>query len=420
MAPSDSALRYRPTALDRALASERTVAVVGPVVGLDEDHIRANLAAARADAPGSRIALSPSVGARSWPYRVDIVDQAVIRRSSFDAADLGGLLTEIHGRGADRGPLNVFICGDYLVVDYSHGIGDGQLGVMLLAALSGDVDASRARILSEGLPRNATWSALWRHYRARPAAVQDFLRLRRCSKQYRSDSSVGRREILGSNFAKQSRTAYMPPDRVTALRTWAKAHEDGATTASVTVALWVAALRAAGVSVDDQITMLINCRRYLDPKHQLAQGNFAVALPLLIPRPQTPVAISEAVRSVVDSGWPIAILAMAELKSRITRTVVPTHPVTVTVPDRLRIAVSDLGRLGMFDDVTWGPGAPPQVAAYLEPDGPDAASLLVSEIAGGRTFTASFCGGMVDSQVIARALDGMCDDPVGTLQTAYE
>ena len=96
----------------------------------------------------------------------------------------------------------------------------------------------------------------------------------------------------------------------------------------------------------------------------------------------------------------------------------PRGPSTVTVPDRLRVAVSDLGRLGMFGHTDWALGAPPQVAAYLEPAGPDAASLLVSELAGGRTFTASFCGAMVDPAVVTRALDLMCDDPVATLQTA--
>jgi hypothetical protein len=173
------------------------------------------------------------------------------------------------------------------------------------------------------------------------------------------------------------------------------------------------------VAVDDRITMLVNCRRYLAPEDRLGQGNFAVALPLTMPRPQTPAAIAEAIRSVIDSGWPIAILGMAQLKSVIARTGTRPHATTdtLTVPDRLRVAVSDLGRLGMFEHTGWAPGAPAQLAAYLEPDGPDAASLLVTELEGGRTFTASFCGAMVDPAVIGEALYRMCDDPVGTLQT---
>jgi hypothetical protein len=417
MPPSDVSSEYRPTALDRALAAERTVAVVGPVANLDEGRVVANLRAALTGTPDARIALSPSREARSWQYRGDVAEHVVVRR--YDAAtDLGRLLTDIGGQPLERGPLNVLICGDYLVVDYSHGIGDGQLGVTMLAALSGDVDSARAGSLAKGLPRNAVWTALWRHYRAHPGSVRDFLQLRQRNRHAVDGQDVGSRDIDASDLGKQSRTAYMAPPSVTALRAWAKEHADGASSASVTVALWMAALRAAGVAVDDRITMLVNCRRYLDPRHRFDQGNFAVALPLAIPRPQTPTAINDAIRDVIDSGWPIAILGMAELKSVLTRPKADAPPTTVTVPDRLRVAVSDLGRLGMFGETDWAPGAPPQVAAYLEPAGPDAASLLVSELAGGRTFTASFCGAMVDPTVIARALDQMCDDPVGTLQTA--
>ena len=418
MPPPDSGRGYRPTALDRALSAERTIAVVGPVAGIDEKLVRANLRAVLADAPEARIALAPRPGVRSWRYRSDMAEQAVVRRCPVDANDLGDLLTQI-GAQADRGPLDVYVCDDYLAVDYSHGIGDGQLGLTLLAVLSADVDPERAGTLANGLPRNAVWTALRRHYGAHPGSARDFLRLRKRNRQAAVGPDVGHREIRTSDLSKQSRAAHMNPTCVTALRTWARSHADGASSASVTVALWIAALRGEGVSVDDRITMLVNCRRYLDPSHQLEQGNFAVALPLWLPQPQTPATISTAIREVIESGWPIAILGMAELKAMIARGAEEPPAETLTVPDRLRVAVSDLGRLGMFDHTDWATGAPPQVAAYLEPAGPDATSLLVSELAGGRTFTASFCGAMVEPAVIERALHRMCDDPVGTLQPEY-
>ncbi len=420
MPPSDVAPRYRPTALDRALATERTVAVVGPVAGLDEDRVTANLRAILAAAPDARPALSPDPGGRAWHYRSDLAERRIVRRDDL-GTDLGRLLTESGGQPVaplGRGPLNVLISGDYLAVDYSHGIGDGQMGVTLLAALSVGADPARAGALARGLPRSAVWTALRRHYRAHPRAMRDFVQLRSRHRRAGDDQPVGTRDVDLSHLDKQSRTAYMPPHCVAALRAWAREHADGASPASVTVASWMAALRAAGVAVDDRITVLVNCRRYLDPRHQLDQGNFAVALPLWIPRPQTPVVVHGAIRDVIDSGWPLAILGMAELKSVLARPGADEPNTTVTVPDRLRIAVSDLGRLGMFGDTVWGSGAPPQLAAYLEPAGPDAASLLVSELAGGRTFTASFCGAMVDPAVVARALDLMCDDPVAILQNA--
>ncbi|BBZ27693.1 hypothetical protein MMAD_19880 [Mycolicibacterium madagascariense] len=420
MPPSDAAPRYRPTALDRALAGERTVAVVGPVAGLDEDRVAANLRAILAAAPDARPALWPDRESRSWSYPSGVDDRAIVQRWD-GTADIGRLLTDTGGRPLPpfgQGPLNVLISGDYLAVDYSHGMGDGQLGVTMLAALSAEPDAVRASALARGLPRTAVWSALRRHYRAHPRAARDLLRLRRRHGRAGDDEAVGTRVVDPSNLDKQSRTAYMPPQCVTALRTWAREHAGGASPAAVTVASWMAALRAAGAVVDDRITVLVNCRRYLDPRHRFDQGNFAVALPLWVPRPQTPAVVGDTIREVIDSGWPIAILGMAELKAAVPARVGADEPATtVTVPDRLRVAVSDLGRLGMFGDTVWAPGAPPQLAAYLEPAGPDAVSLLVSELAGGRTFTASFCGAMVEPAVVARALNMMCDDPVATLQT---
>jgi hypothetical protein len=418
MPPSESALRYRPTALDQALASERTIAVVGPVVGLDPDRIRANLVLAQDSTPRARIALTPRTDGRPWHYRSGVAELIAVQLSALNTDDLGRLLTDLHDRPGQRGPLDVLICGEYLVVDYSHGMGDGQLGVMLMAALSGEVNASRAGAVANGLPRNATWSALWRHYRSRPAAVKDLVALRRRNKQLDGAGETGRREVRESDLAKQCRSAHMAPATVAELRGWAKSQGGQASTASVTVALWMAALQRSGLTVDDQVTMLVNCRRYLDRKHVDDQGNFAVALPITLPPPQTPAAISEAVQDVIDSGWPIAILGMAELKSLVRRGDSPPAAESTTVPGRLRIAVSDLGRLGMYEHTVWASGRPPQLAAYLEPAAPDTASLLVSELAGGRTFTATFCGGVIDAATIEAALSHMCNDPVGTLENA--
>jgi hypothetical protein len=72
----------------------------------------------------------------------------------------------------------------------------------------------------------------------------------------------------------------------------------------------------------------------------------------------------------------------------------------------------------MYEHTVWASRRPPQLAAYLEPAAPDTASLLVSELAGGRTFTATFCGGVIDAATIEAALSHMCNDPVGTLENA--
>lgn len=413
MPPSDR--WYRSTVLDRALAPSRTVATVGPVAGLDVARARAVLAAAEAH-PRARLALQPSPTDRKWASGKDI-SACVRRRDDLQTADLGALLTTVRHQPGPHGSLDAFLTGDHVVVDYSHGIGDGQLGVALLSALSGELDDARSGSLAQGLPPGTTRRAASRHFRAHPGAVRDIARLRAANKPDAGDRPT--RSIDGWQTHNRSATAYLPPAAVAEVRSWTKTNAPGATTASVTVALWRAALVAAGALIEDQFTVLMNCRRYLAPEFQQSQGNFAVAMPMRLPSSASPAEIAALVRRVYDSGWPLVVLLMAEAKSVIGKGETGQPPTTYDASGRIRLSISDLGRLSTFDHVTWAPGErPPQLGAYLEPDGPDAVTLLISELAGGRTFTATFCSAVVEPDLVDAALSRMCSDPLGTLLAA--
>lgn len=413
---------YRATAMDRVFADSRIIAVTGPSE-LDPEGTRRALTVAENASSSPRLALEPRRDNSTWTYRTGL-HQDVAVMNDVDTEDLGRLLTHIRHRPGPRNPLHVLVCGDYLAIDLSHGIGDGQMGVQMLATFSSDPDDSRAPSLATALPSNATWQALQRHYRAHPGALRQFWHLR--SKHKRSPGATGaRRRIENWESAKVSSSRYMSPHTVGELRTWAKTHATGATAASLSVALWAAALRAENVDVDDRIMVLFNSRRYLDPKHLGAHGNFAVGIPLHFPVDTTPMAITDTMRQVIDSGWPIAILGMSELKAAVTSrrghtpTSEATQPIT-EVPDRLRLAVSDLGRLPMLDHLDWcDDGRPPQLAASLDPDGPDGVTMLISEVAGGRTYTASYCSKFVDEATVESALRRLCDDPLSLLQNLH-
>lgn len=218
----------------------------------------------------------------------------------------------------------------------------------------------------------------------------------------------------------------MAPAQVVELKKWAKAQAPGATSASVSIALWAAALRAENVDVDDHIMVLFNSRRYLEPDLHSAHGNFAVGIPLHLPEASGPGQIAKTMRAVIESGWPIAILGMSEVKDTLASirgradapgTQAAADRTLTEVPDRLRLAVSDLGKLSMFGHVRWAQdGRPPQLAASLEPDGPDGVTMLISELEGGRTYTASFCSKFIGDAVIESALARLCSDPVALLR----
>ncbi|MEH6795484.1 MAG: hypothetical protein V7694_15250 [Rhodococcus sp. (in: high G+C Gram-positive bacteria)] len=414
--------RYRSTALDRVFADTRIVTAVGPVRGLDIERTRHTLTAAEHVDASPHIALEPRSDARRWRYRTGIAGDNVTSDTG-PTDDLGQMLTDIRSRNGARGPLDVVVFDEHLAIDYSHGIGDGQIGVMMLAAFCDDADGSLVPGLAAGLPPSTTWKALWRHYSRSPKTLADFWTLRSRHRTER-DTSGPLRRIENWEAGKVSRAGYMSRARVDELKHWTAENLPGATAASVSIALWSAALRAEAVDVDDHVMVLFNSRRYLDPAQQSAHGNFAVGIPLHLPADTTPVAITTTMREVIESGWPIAVLGMSHLRDVASR-IRPSaqsqeEDSIVEVPETLRLAVSDLGRVRVFDHLDWvDDGRPPQMAASLEPDGPDGCTMLIAEIAGGRTYTASFCSKMVEVAVMDAALRRMCEDPVAFLRDAH-
>ncbi|KQU44379.1 hypothetical protein ASG84_13105 [Rhodococcus sp. Leaf278] len=409
--------------MDRVFADTRIVTAIGPVRGLDVERTRATLIAAEHVDAAPHIALEPRADARQWRYRNNIAGNNVVAGSGA-TDDLGQMLTDIRHRDGSPSPLEVVVFGEHLAVDYSHGIGDGQIGVMMLAAFCDDAEGTLVPGLAAGLPSSTTWKALWRHYSRNPRTLADFWKLRARHRIEPGPTSTPRRRMENWETAKVSRAGYMSRIRVEELKHWTAENMPGATAASVSIALWAAALRAESVDVDDHVMVLFNSRRYLDPSLQNSHGNFAVGIPLHLPAHTTPVGIAAAMREVIESGWPIAVLGMSHLRdvaSRFRRSArTQNENSVVEVPDTLRLAVSDLGRVRVFDHLDWADdGRPRQMAASLEPDGPDGCTMLIAEIAGGRTYTASFCSKMVDAEVMDAALRRMCEDPVALLRDAY-
>lgn len=404
--------RYRrASSLDRALAPTRIVAFLGPIAHLDEKDVTAKLRSATACS--ARLFLQPTVDSR-WTYRSAVIDGAVHVRSDVATADLGDLLTCVHARPGPRLPLEVFLCDDYVVLDYSHGLGDGQLGMALLSLFAGSA-APPARALAADLPRNAVWAGLLRHYRKNPASAVQSWALRR---EHRAQAS---REVglvrAPEDWAATKHTVagYLDAGKLGELNDWTAVHAPGATRVAVTTALWVAALRDHGLTVDPTVSMAMNCRRYLSPEYHSGNGNFAVVVPVYVPS-ASPADINVKVRRIIESGWPIAMMGVGDLLGRLPRSSVRPPTEAQLMPDRLRLVVSDMGRPAIFEHVTWTGLRPPQGGAFVDPDGPDAVTLLVSDLQGGRTFTAAYSSAMVSPAVMRDVVDSICANPVALLE----
>ncbi|MBM7277065.1 hypothetical protein JTZ10_04770 [Gordonia rubripertincta] len=407
MARSDTT---RATVLDRALASSRSISVTGPLTPLDIDRVRARLDLAMT--PTSRLSVVPDPASTRWLH--DTTPPPVVERPDLADRSPGEILDGLRKRTEPVGTVEYLLCGRWLVLDQSHGIGDGRVSLEQIAGLAGHDGSAMAPNLERALPASAAWQAAYRHLVRHPSRLREIARLRHANAAEESDGPS--RTLSGWRSTRGVVATSMPADRVAALR--AAVNDSGmkASAPAVTVALWRAAVAGQGVAVDPRTQVLFDCRRYLDPAHAADHGNLAVGIPLRFPDSATPAEVGERIRAVAQSGWPAAILGVGELRGLLRpRRAVPddADPDTVTVPDCLRLSVSDMGRIGVFGDVAWDPTATSHhLYASLEPDGPDAATTFVSEVDGTRSFTTTFYGAFVDRAVIEAAHRSLCDDPV--------
>jgi len=368
---SSSAHLYRPSALDRSWASCRILEVVGPLHGLDMTALESALKAIDASTPTPRTAIEPRLSEPQWPYLPPTRAWSIDSLAATDN-DLDRLLTDLGHRSGERYPTEVYLIGEeYLAVEYPHAVGDGHYGVNLLVALLN----SEITTLGPDLPLHAVWPALWAHFRSHPRRITQLYRLRRNQLRKPSPGPSVRRNVTDWQDSRQLALGHLDSRRFTELQDWVATYAAGATRAGVMSALWLAALRSQGITVDDRVTVLVNCRRYLPADQRAGVGNFAVGVPLHIGS-LGPLEVTKLVREVTDSGWPLAVIAMGELRASLRRGTLRPATTGTSISDRLRLSVSDMGKLP-FDQLPWVPGRPRQATAFLNLDGPDAITMLL-------------------------------------------
>jgi len=404
---------YRASALDRSWGSSRIVAVVGPLTGLEKAEIESTVKAIETATATPRIAISPLIADQRWAYQRGLAEGGVHVISDSSTANLGEFLTAIGNRAGDRRPTEVFLGGGYLAVEYPHAVGDGQYGVSLLAALAGSEPE-----LPTDLPGNAVWQALWRLYSTHPKRLLAVRNLRNDQRSKVIDLQPSRTFVDW----RQSRRVFvgrLDASRVRQLQEWVSKHAPGSGRVAVMSALWCAALRSAQVAVDERVVVLFDCRRYLPDSQRAALGNFAIGVPLKIGT-LPPHQITALVRTVIETGWPVAAIGMAAVRSRLRGAIPADSTNAVAVPNQIRLAISNMGRApASFDHLPWADGTPHQATAFVDLGGPDAMTLFLSDVGDGRNVAVTYCADMVSREIVEAAVERICSDPVTVLDTEF-
>lgn len=328
-------------------------------------------------------------------------------------------------------PLVLATGGGYVGARIAHTVGDGRVVNTLFPALI------RAAVTGTG-PRPPVAApvrlplicALLHHFGRHPAAL---LRAGRISRPPRSSG-------VGAPWTPDIR--YRSVRSATALgrvRAWRDRYAPGLSAAAVLFSAAPVALTRAGLPPKwPGAVVLVDARRYL-PDGATVDGNFSWGQYVCPADPIDPRSVHAALAAELDSGRPLAMLALRTARLALRSPAAgpvplpppvplprppPPLPPPVPVaaarqPARPELTLTHVGRLDGYADLPWaGPPDGYRNISVPTTSGPEALTLSFSELAGALYVNASFDGAVLDSDRVAAAIDALCHDPVGLVSVA--
>ncbi|MCV7183332.1 hypothetical protein [Mycolicibacterium murale] len=399
-APSDATVRV--AALDVAHSRRRSIAIVGPFdlppVAMLDDRFRAMAAHGAI----TRLPLHPSTTSTRWSVapegRAAVLETAPLGPGE-DPAVLAARVRTTH----DQHGMQIITAGDYLAIDFSHGLGEVLMINSLVDSLLGNADP--------------TDPEMWARYRHRlspllVAALRTFaLDPRRALALAAARNDRPAVEPATGPPASPAPTTLavgLPAETVARVRRYRDAQLPGVSLVSLfTHALW-RALADAGVPMSTVVKLPFDARRYL-PEGRDTLATFSAGLDFRIEPTKGPAALQEAMTAAARSGRPVANLLIGTLMTRreLLRgagdepAASPTGPIHL-----LHSSVGVLPRKGQ-----WPFRDPAQARMLVASDPADLNSITVTSVTtmNNLWFTAEFHRSAIDPAKVRAALDSIAE-----------
>lgn len=325
--------------LDAAHSRRRSAVVVGPLKLPQPDVLATRLDAMTAAGPVARLCLDPTPTSTEW-RRVGPTETP--RLHSIDPPSAAMAPTDLLAavRCLDNRALTVATAGEWLAIDFSHGLGEIPLIHTLLDVLFGLTD-----------PHDP---ATWQRYRRtrsplRSAALRTFgtnpVRLAKLLAHQRHQPTGRSTPALDENThftpAPATRALGLPAGQLGELRARRDAALPGVSMVALfTCALWLAFDRV-GLNVSDTVKIPFDVRRYL-PRGCDTLASFSAGLDFTLDRTGSPVALQQAMTRATRTGRPVANLLAGSAKARRLRAT-NSPPAGVAGAAPLRLLHSNLG-----------------------------------------------------------------------------
>ncbi|MGV9713274.1 hypothetical protein ACWDTI_21715 [Gordonia sp. NPDC003424] len=408
-----------PTLVDRAAGESRVVVSLGPLATLDRDALADELVRLASISPRNRLGLWRNRASRAAPWIYDperLAPEVSDWATSFpgtDHLDIRDKLTLVRRSTVTPDGLRVYVTGDYLITDLSHGVFGGGMVVRLWLYLS--VCLSRPTPAWTAAPDHRPrlgWMLL-RHLAARPRAIGE---LAAAGRRRTSESAVSRSVGAPSSGASLPATVsgYLDPNRLAALQAWRDEHAVGCSVAVLLMAVLTRAFDIVGITLSPAVHVVVDTSRY-DPRLAGYLGNVAVGLNLPFTAPYDPRSLDQELRRAMDSGRPLAAMlaiSAGELATRRRTRIVSPEPESMSTT----LSFSHLMGLDAMPDGNWIGGFDAhRFIAFSDPVGARGIAVLTPKMRDRYDIAASFDERFHDAATVQRALDLATADPVALL-----
>ncbi|WP_345627454.1 hypothetical protein [Rugosimonospora acidiphila] len=312
-------------------------------------------------------------------------------------------------------PLKVLVCGDFVGIRMSHAIGDGQVFNSLATEIFGAGAAGRAPRLPFPRPTRLPLArASLRFFGRAPRRALTLLRTPR--------------PVLPQPAGNEPRRAWQPEVCATyarsdtgtlgAVRKWRDAHLPGTSIAALLFAATTPAFEACGLRPDGAgLMILFDARRYLG-RGATVDGNFSPGEYLVPASTLDPQAIHGVMNAMVESGWPLASLALRDVYALRPGARHVPGPTRVRVQSSPALTLTHIGRLDeRYGGLPWA--CVPENRMVLSaptPAGPEAVTVTFAELAGVLHLNLTFHRSTFDEKAMRRVAELICADPVGLIE----
>ncbi|GGG27920.1 hypothetical protein GCM10007304_47190 [Rhodococcoides trifolii] len=402
--------------IDMSIANARYMGVVGPVEPWNEDDLVRAVRRLAARGTQTRIALHPTTASHRWSVEPLFDDDVVAPSKELGPGGFASALEELRRADDTRPPFRMAQVGRYIVADIDHGLGDGKLYIDIIHALHEDAESGWARVPET---RWAIPKAVIDTFVKHPTRLRDAVRARAALKSLadggaRAESTETTPWTPSVSLA----VALATKSSESELTAWRKEHAPRTSGATMSAYLIRRAFDEVGLTVDPNVLLAVNCRRYLSPEATV-NGNFITGMSVPMPASRGVEEISGVLSQVYKSGYPLIWMTLAAALARLHKSGEPTVATEAPVSPVMKLMYSDLGRPPKFSNAKWIVGAEGSEAMFtglLDPAGPDAVTVMSGSVRGERTYSVSFHDNVFPRDLVEKALQLVTEKPLSLLQ----